>query len=278
MKRVVLVLLLLLLIPLVSAVDYPSPQGYVNDYANIISPEYKSQIESLLTQLEQETTVEVAVLTVPNLQGQDKESYAVNVFREWGIGKKDVDNGLLILVGLEEREWRIEVGYGLEGLITDGMAGRIGRNKLVPNFQNEEYGKGIYEAVVDIRGFVEGEEEVISQYQEDDYTNDFDFIFIPFFIAMVVGGIVGVATKKIKNKKVKWGVRIGVAGLIFIGLIFWSTVFAVVFLVFYFMFSLGRGGMMFIPFGGRGRGGMGGGGFGGFGGGFSGGGGAGGRW
>ncbi len=85
MRRVVLVLLLLLLIPLASAVDYPSPKGYVSDYADVITPEDEARIETLLSNLEDETTVEVAVLTVENLQGLDRETYAVEIFEEWGI-------------------------------------------------------------------------------------------------------------------------------------------------------------------------------------------------
>lgn len=281
MRQAVWFLLLLFCVGLVSgAVDYPSPQGYVSDYAGIINESYESQIESLLSDLEDETTVEVAVLTVENLQGLDKETYAVEIFREWGIGKEDVDNGLLILVAMEEREWRIEVGYGLEGVIPDGVAGRIGRNRMVPNFQAGDYGKGIYEAVADIKDFVEGEEEVVSQYTTNysEPTNDFDYFYLIFFIALIIGGIVGAATRKIKNKKTRWGVRLGVAGAVFVALIFWSLVLAVVFLVLYLFIVGGRGGgFFFFPGFGGGRG-RGGGGFGGFGGGLSGGGGAGGRW
>ncbi len=220
----------------------------------------------------------MAVLTVENLQGLDRETYAVEIFEEWGIGKKDKDNGLLILVALEEREYRIEVGYGLEPIITDAMAGRIGRDKMVPYFKEDNYGQGIYEAVVDIRGFVEGEEEIISQYESSEPKDDFDYFYMAFFMALIVGGIVGLATKKVKNKKIKFGVKFGVGILIGIALIiFWSYIIAIIFFVLYLFMSGGRGGgFMFFPgFGGRGRGG---GGFGGFGGGLSGGGGAGGRW
>ncbi|MCK4589847.1 MAG: TPM domain-containing protein [Nanoarchaeota archaeon] len=281
MKRYVWLIVLLLLVSLVSAVDYPKPLGYVSDYGEVISPEYKAQIEALAGQIEQETTAEIAVLTVESLGGLDRETYAVEVFEEWGIGKEDVDNGLLILVAVEEREWRIEVGYGLEGLITDAMAGRVGRNRLVPNFQAGDYGKGIYEALVDINAVISGEEEVISKYSSDDFESksEWDYIYLIFIIALVVGGIVGAITKKTKNKKVKWGVKLGVGAVVAILLlIFWSYIIALIFFVIYLFLSGGRGGgFFFIPGFGGGRG-RGGGGFGGFGGGLSGGGGAGGRW
>ncbi|MBW2963561.1 TPM domain-containing protein [Candidatus Woesearchaeota archaeon] len=283
MKQVVLVLLLLLLIPLVSAVDYPSPKGYVSDYADVISPEYEAQINALAGQIETETTAEIAILTVNDFGDTDINNYAVGLFREWGIGKKDVNNGLLILVKPkvegQDGEWRIEVGYGMEGLITDGIAGRIGRNVMVPRFIEGDYGKGIFDAVAEINGYISGEEEIVSKYQSSDVTSDLNYFYVIFFIALIVGGIVGAATKKVKNKKVKWGVRLGVGAAVFIGLIFWSWILAIIFLALYFLMSLGRGGRGFFFFGGpRFGGGHGGGGFGGFGGGFSGGGGAGGRW
>jgi len=268
--------LLLFCVGLVSAVDYPSYQSYVNDYAEIIDDSYEAQIESLARQIEQETTAEIAVLTVKSLEGLDALTYGVEVFEEWGIGKKDVDNGLLILVGLKEREWRIEVGYGLEPVITDAMAGRIGRNTLVPNFKNEEYGKGIYEAASDIQGYIRGEEEVVSMYKSSEKTSDFEYIYVIFFIVLIVGGLAGLITRKINNKKIKWGVRLGIGAAVFISLIFWSWLLAIVFLVLYILMGLGSGGSGAIFFGPRFGGGSGG--FGGFGGGMSGGGGAGGRW
>ncbi|MFC1801585.1 TPM domain-containing protein [Nanoarchaeota archaeon] len=283
MKRFVWVLMLLLLVSLVSAVDYPEPLGYVSDYAEVISPEYESQIESLLTQLEKNTTVEVAVLTVDDFGDSEINNYAVGLFREWGIGKEDINNGLLILVkpktAEEDGEWRIEVGYGLEGLITDAMAGRIGRDTMLPYFKENNYGQGIYAAVVDVKGLVEGEGEVISKYSGDDFEakNDFDYFYVAFFIALIVGGIVATTTKKVKNKKIKWGIKIGAGVLIAIGLIvLWSYIIALIFFVIYLFVGGRGGGFMFFPgFGGRGRGS---GGFGGFGGGLSGGGGAGGNW
>ena len=277
-------LVFLLLMGLVSAVDYPSYRNYVNDYANVISPEYEASINALASQIERETTAQIAVLTVNDFGDEDINNYAVGLFREWGIGKKDVNNGLLILVKPkvegQDGEWRIEVGYGMEGLITDGIAGRIGRNVMVPRFIEEDYGRGIFDAVVEINSYISGEEEVVSKYQSSEATADFDYFYLVFFIALIVGGIVGAITKKTENKKIKWGVKLSVgAGVAILLLVFWSYIIALIFFVLYLLVSGGRGGFFFIPgFGGRGRGGLGGGGFGGFGGGMSGGGGAGGRW
>ncbi|MBT3865838.1 TPM domain-containing protein [Candidatus Woesearchaeota archaeon] len=159
------VILLLLLIPIVSAVDFPVLNDFVTDQADIISPEYEQQITSLAKQIEQETTVEIAVVTVQSLEGLSKEDYSMQLFEKYGIGKKDVDNGLLVLVSMDEREYRVEVGYGLEGLIPDASKVTLGTRILEPNFKEGEFGKGIYEMLIAVQGILNGEEEVLSQYR-----------------------------------------------------------------------------------------------------------------
>ena len=103
------------------------PTGFVNDYAKILSAQEKQEIETLLKQIEKSTTAEIAVVTTPSLEGLSLEKYAVELFENWGIGKKDGDNGLLILIAPTERKYRIEVGYGLEEVITDSIAGNIAK-------------------------------------------------------------------------------------------------------------------------------------------------------
>jgi uncharacterized protein len=159
------VILLLLLIPIVSAVDFPVLNDFVTDQADIISPEYEQQITSLAKQIEQETTVEIAVVTVQSLEGLSKEDYSMQLFEKYGLGKEDVDNGLLVLVSMDEREYRVEVGYGLEGLIPDASKVTLGTRILEPNFKEGEFGKGIYEMLIAVQGILNGEEEVLSQYR-----------------------------------------------------------------------------------------------------------------
>ncbi len=116
MKKGILILLILLFLsPPACAVNYPQLQGFVTDNANMIDPAYAYDISQLAAKIEQETTVEIAVVTIESLEGESMEMYAVKLFEQAGIGKKDKDNGLLILVAKEEREYRFEVGYGLEG-------------------------------------------------------------------------------------------------------------------------------------------------------------------
>ncbi|MGB8218178.1 MAG: TPM domain-containing protein [Candidatus Methanoperedens sp.] len=163
MAKWILLIILILLLPVASA-SYPKLNGFVTDNANIIDPVYKDKITQLAQNIEKESTVEIAVVTVDSLDGESIEMYAVNLFQQAGIGKKDKDNGLLILVAKQEREYKFEVGYGLEGTITDSMKVNIGDRIIVPNFRNGEYGKGIYESMVVVEGLVKGNQEVISQY------------------------------------------------------------------------------------------------------------------
>ncbi len=129
-------------------IEFPKPLGYVSDYAQIISPAQNSRLTSLIEELERKTSVEIAVVTISTLEGIPIEEYAVKLFEQWGIGKKGKDNGVLILVAMKERKVRIEVGYGLEGTITDGMAGRIIREKTVPSFKKGDYGAGLFKAAI----------------------------------------------------------------------------------------------------------------------------------
>jgi len=120
------------------------PKGYVTDNARALTPETSQKIESILATLERQTSAEVAVVTVPSLEGNNIEEYAVELFKKLGLGKKGKDNGVLFLIAPAEKKLRIEVGYGLEGIIPDGVAGRIIRDNVVPFFRQGDMDHGIY--------------------------------------------------------------------------------------------------------------------------------------
>ncbi len=191
MSKWTLLIILILLLPVASAVNYPL-KGFVTDDANIIDPNYEAKITQLAQQIEKEDTVEIAVVTVNSLEGESIEMYAVNLFEKAGIGKKDKDNGLLILVVCcekEDRGYRFEVGYGLEGYITDSMYVNIGKRIIEPNFKNGEYGKGIYESMVVIQGLVKGNEEVRSQYsmpQTGRLEEEVDWELVIFIVIILI--------------------------------------------------------------------------------------------
>lgn len=122
----------------------PTPYKYVNDYVGVLDKTTVEKIISVGKELEDKTTAQVVVAVVPSLSGLTIEEYANRLFREWEIGQKEKNNGVLLLVAMNDRKVRIEVGYGLEGAIPDGKAGRTLDEYVIPYFKNGEYSKGIY--------------------------------------------------------------------------------------------------------------------------------------
>lgn len=116
---------------------------YVQDYAQVLSAEDKRKLLSIGQELDDKTTAQLAVVTVKTLDGQPIEDYALAILREWGIGSKEKNNGALIVVAVQDRRSRIEVGYGLEGLLTDGLTGRIQDQAMIPYFRKGNYAAGI---------------------------------------------------------------------------------------------------------------------------------------
>lgn len=123
--------------------EFPKPSGYVNDFAGVIPAEYKGKMEIIARELEQKTGVEIAVVTVKTTGDMDYNEYANRLYSAWGIGKKGVDEGVLILNAVEDRKVRIEVGYGLEGILPDGICGEIRDYYLVPFLKKGRYGEGL---------------------------------------------------------------------------------------------------------------------------------------
>jgi uncharacterized protein len=188
-------IILMLLLPTASAVSYPQLSGYVTDNANMIDQSYEAKITQLAGAIEKETTVQIAVVTIESLEGESMEMYAVELFEKAGIGKKDKDNGLLILVVKDSHDYGFEVGYGLEGTVTDSMTYNIGEHMIKPNFKNGDYGKGIYESMLVIKELVKGNPEVVSQYsmkQGGGGSEDFTVLFIILFF-LIVGFIIFIA-------------------------------------------------------------------------------------
>jgi uncharacterized protein len=125
-------------------VKFPDYSGNVNDYAGIIDTENTAKIKILANQLKENTGAEIAIVTIRSAYPLDSKSYATQLFEKWGIGKKDKDNGLLILFIKKDRRIEVEVGYGLEGIITDGFAGEVLDKYAVPQFKEGNLGRGLY--------------------------------------------------------------------------------------------------------------------------------------
>jgi uncharacterized protein len=149
----VALLLCLTVAGLAAAQEFPQPLGKVNDFAQILDGPDRATLENQLDELERATSAEVAFVSVPNLGGRTVEDYATALFNTWGIGKKDKDNGVLVLVCVPERAMRIEVGYGLEGVMPDGLAGAVIRETMLPRFRGNDYRGGVLDGmarVIDI--------------------------------------------------------------------------------------------------------------------------------
>ena len=116
----------------------PKPVGYVNDFANVLSQTTKFQLTALCTEVDQKAHAQIAVVTVQSLDGRPIEEFAVELFKLWGIGPKQSERGLMILLAVDDHRYRFEVGYGLESILPDGKTGAIGR-EAVPYLRQGNY-------------------------------------------------------------------------------------------------------------------------------------------
>jgi len=140
---------LLLLIGLVAATraEVPVPQGFVTDLTGVIDPQTTAKLTRLLEELKQKTGAEIAVLTVDTTAPLDDFSYAMQVAEAWKPGKKGEDTGALVLVAVKDRKIRILTGYGLEGILPDGLVGEIRDREMIPEFRAGRIGEGIWRGV-----------------------------------------------------------------------------------------------------------------------------------
>lgn len=126
------------------------PRDHVVDLAGVIDREDYQRLDRVLTELQQKTGAQVIALTVKSTDNVPIEDFALQVAGRWKLGMKGKDNGVLVVVAVRDRRYRIEVGYGLEGVLPDGAVGRIGRESFVPYFRKNQYGQGIYAGTLDI--------------------------------------------------------------------------------------------------------------------------------
>ncbi|RJQ56534.1 MAG: TPM domain-containing protein [Nitrospiraceae bacterium] len=150
-KLFILILLIFsfaLAVPSHAEVAVPDkPYNHVVDLAGIINDDIEAGLNQYLLELEQKTTAQFVVLTVQGLEGAPLEEFSINIaHNKWKLGQKGKDNGVLLLVSLQDREYRFETGYGLEGILPDSLAGSIGRQYLVPYFRQGDYSQGIFAA------------------------------------------------------------------------------------------------------------------------------------
>ncbi len=236
--------------------ERPHPPKLVNDFANVLDDREELTLEKKLVAYNRKTSTQIAVVTINSLKGNEIGDYSFRLAEEWGIGGKGKDNGVLILVALEDRKMFIATGYGLEGVLPDAIVKRIVENYMKPNFRNNDYYNGIDEATSVIMGLASGEftADQIGRKKTNLSRLLFPLLIITFFIVMSYSRFRSVRGSHMAGSNLN-------------------------FLTFLFLMSAmgGRGGRGYSNFS-SGSGSFGGGSFGGFGGGSFGGGGAGGSW
>lgn len=150
-------IVLLLSTSLWAAPEFPALSGRVVDEAGLLTPAQTQSLTQALAAAEQNTSNQLVVVTLPDLQGYDIADYGYQLGREWGIGSKENDNGVLLIVAPNDRKVRIEVGYGLEGVLTDALSSAIVQQEILPAFRQGQFYGGIQAGVTSIQAAIKGE-------------------------------------------------------------------------------------------------------------------------
>ncbi len=174
-----------------AAPKFPELTGRIVDNANLLTPEDKAAIEAELKAIEDKSTDQVVVVTLPDLGGYAIDDYGYQLGRHWGIGQKGKDNGALLIVAPNDRKVRIESGRGLEAHLTDAMSRIIIENAILPKFRRGDFSGGIRDGVRDIKATIEGDAEAVKErsrgrvgeHQETDYTA---LIMLALWIAIIL--------------------------------------------------------------------------------------------
>lgn len=157
-----LLLILLAALPLSAQEELPRPRGYVNDFSGVIDSRFEQQMTQLAEAVERATGAQIAVAVVESMEPYGSiEEYSIALAEAWGVGAGEEDNGVLLVLAMAERRVRMEVGYGLEGAITDGTAGAILDEAVLPALRDGRYGEGLLRGMEAVSG------EIAEAYQVD---------------------------------------------------------------------------------------------------------------
>ena len=170
------------------ALEVPFLSGRVNDQASLLDDGFEAQIEERLRLLEEETGAQVAVLTISTLDGDPIEDFSMRVVETWKLGREGADDGVLILVARDDRRMRIEVGYGLEGVLTDAQSGRIIDHLMAPRFREGDFDGGVDAAVEAVSSAIRGESvDFPEKPAHSTGVNPASFIFLLIFGLPFIG-------------------------------------------------------------------------------------------
>lgn len=175
-------LLLVVAVPLLAEPSFPELSGRVVDEAHLLSASQHQQLDVQLAALEQGSSIQLVVVTLASLQGYSIEEFGYQLGRHWGIGQQAKNNGVLLLVAPNERKVRIEVGYGLEGQLTDAIASNIIRGRILPRFKQGDMPAGIAAGVTAISQVVAGDYQPVAQTQGQEAHS-----LLPFMLFVGIG-------------------------------------------------------------------------------------------
>jgi uncharacterized protein len=186
-----LLVLLGLAAPAAWCAEVPALRGRINDYAQLLSRNAAQQLETKLAQFEKETGHQIALLTIPSLGGEDIEGFSIRVAESWKIGQKGFDNGVIFVVAPQDRQLRLEVGYGLEGVLPDAIASRIIREIVVPRFRENDYEGGIARGLDAVMQVIRGEPLAESARRRAPESSPLAGLALPllFFLVILAGSI-----------------------------------------------------------------------------------------
>lgn len=180
------------------SIDIPRLKQRVNDYGGVLDARQVSTLENLLMAAEQKTSSQVVLLIIPSLEGESLEDYSVRVAQAWQIGQKGYDNGVLLLVAMAEKKIRIEVGYGLEHIITDAKSSYIIRKLMIPSFKSRDYYGGISRGLSAVTGLISEEFQItpeqLAKFKKESQSKKgghLPFGFIVFIIIVVLSSFRG---------------------------------------------------------------------------------------
>jgi uncharacterized protein len=176
--------------PAPAEVPVPALRARVTDAADLLPPAAEARLEAQLADFERETTHQVAVLTVPSLEGEPIEVFALRVVESWKLGQKDLDNGLLLVVAAQDRRARVEVGYGLEGAVPDVVAKRVLEDAMFPRFRAGDFAGGIEAAVQGLLRATRGEVVPAERRPARPGGPNADALAVVLFAALFAGSFV----------------------------------------------------------------------------------------
>jgi uncharacterized protein len=206
-KRIALISVLIVPAIVFAYANPGQPGGFVNDFVGLLSTEQKTALEGKLADFEKNSGNEISLAIINSLNGDSIENFAVKLFEDWGIGKEKQDNGVLILVIKDDREMRIEVGYGLEGALTDAQSYWIIKNVMAPAFSSGDFYFGLNGTVDKIIEATNG--EYVPSESSDNGGADVNWFFLIFFLPIWLASVLA-------RSKSWWlgGAIGGVAGII----------------------------------------------------------------